>query len=150
MKMKKLLLLFSIIGFSLSSCQDGDLGISKFRVTDAGGGAYNIYFSDPNLPSTMYFDTFYETKAGTYLYSFDYGAFYYSGTYKIVQEPGEEWNGIGMGILTTPESGDNRKYTFALDAPAGEELSYTKNYNDIIIDKTVYFNGGKLIIKGKG
>nr|MBA3971648.1 hypothetical protein [Bacteroidota bacterium] len=105
---------------------------------------------DPNLPSTMYYDTFYDTKEGAYSYSFDYGAYYYYGTYTIVQEDGEEWNGLGMGILTTPESGDTRKYTFALDAPAGEELSYTKNHTDIIINKTIYFNGGKLIIKGKG
>lgn len=149
MKTKRLVLLFCIIGFTFSSCQDGDLGISKFRFLNSAGFGYNIYFGDPNLPATIYENTFYQTKAGTYNYSFDYGASFYYGTYTIVQEEGEEWNGIGMGILTTPANGDFRLYTFDLDAPVGEELSYTKNHKDIIIDKTIYFNGGRLIIKGK-
>lgn len=154
MKMKKIFLILNVIVIALSSCQDGDLGLSRFQVTNDSGNAYNVYFSDPNLPSTLYTYTFYDTKAGNYTYSYDYGIYNYSGSYTIVQEPGESWNGITNGLLTQPESGSTRKYTFDFDAASGSELTYTKNlmveHKDIIIDKIIYFNGGKLIIKGKG
>lgn len=154
MKTKKVLLLLSIFALSLTSCMDGDDGLASFRTINDSGNGYNVYYSDPNLPATMYYDTFYPTKAGTYSYSYDYGFYNYSGFYTIEQEKGEEWNAVTYGVLSTPASGKDRKYTFDLDAASGSELTYTRvqmeNHQDIIINKVFYFEGGKIIVKGKG
>jgi len=154
MKTKKLLLMFSVIGLLASSCQDGDIGVSKFRVTCASGFLTGFSTSDANIPTPLTLNTFYTSREGTYSYIYDWDIYTFSGTYKIVQEPGESWDGISNGLLTQPASGLERKYTFDTDAPVGEELSYTKNlfqlHKDIIVDKTIFFDGGKLIIKGKG
>lgn len=137
----------------ISSCQDGDLGVSSFKILNASGFASNFATSDPNVPLTPNYNEVYTTQAGTYNYYYDYGFTYYAGTYTIVQEQGETWNGFSNGFLTKPASGKNRDYTFDCDAASGDELSYKNmmtSHQEITIDKTIYFKGGKMIIKGKG
>lgn len=154
MKTKKVFFILCVIAILFSSCQDGDLGLANFRTINDSGNGYNVYFTDPNLPATMYYDVFYPTKAGTYSYSYDYGFYNYSGIYQIVQEEGEQWNALTYGVLSKPDKGLDRRYTFDLDAASGYELSYThmqmEQQQNILIDKVFYFEGGKLIIKGKG
>lgn len=153
MKTKNLLTLFSIIAIIFSSCADGDKGVSSFQVTCASGFLTSFATTDSNIPSGFSLNTSYPTKAGVYGYSYDYGVTNYAGTYEIIQEAGESWNGISDGFLTQPASGKNRDYTFDCDAASGSELSYKNmllDHKDIFIDKTIYFNGGKLRIKGKG
>lgn len=145
-------LLIIIISF-FASCQDGEKGTSYFRVINASGYTTSFYSSDPNVPAYVSFYTYYPTKEGTYNYSYDFGASTYSGSYTIKQNLGEAWNGVTMGIATTPESGKDIKYTFDCDAAAGYELSWkmlSQPHPDIVVDKTIYFKGGEIIIKGKG
>ncbi len=146
-------MLLSVI--SISSCQDGDLGLAYFQVLNNSGNTTSFYTSDPNIPSTFLTNYNYSTKEGTYNYSYIYSVFTYTGTYTIVQDKGDAWNGLSDGMLTKPASGPKRNYTFDCDAVSGSELSWTRSHlitshDDIIINKTIYFNGGKMIIKGKG
>ncbi len=153
MKTNKILLFFCVIATTISSCQDGDLGVSSFKILNASGLAYNFSTSDPNLPLTPNYNEVYTTKAGTYNYYYDYGFTYYAGSYTIVQLQGDTWNGFTDGFATQPASGKKRDYTFNCDAASGDELSYKNmmlNHADIIIEKTIHFDGGKMIIKGKG
>ncbi len=151
MKKLKYIVFICLVATAISSCEDGDKGISTIKIIK--GSASSFYTNDPALAGGNY-GVEYTTRAGTYNYSYVWGAYTYSGYYTIEQEKGETWNGLTNGILIKASDGKKRHYVFECDAAVGSELSWShspiSSHKDIYIDKTFYFNGGKLIIKGKG
>jgi hypothetical protein len=144
---KKIYLLL-FIGF-ITSCQDGDKGKSYFQLIDSGNGATVNSVSDPNVSNGTW-NTYYLTKAGTYHINYEYGTYNYDENYTLIQNAGVVWNGIDNGFLNKAPNGKDLHYTFDCAAAQGSELSYrNSSYPDIIIDKTIYIDGGKIVIKGK-
>ena len=130
--MKKMIILLFILGLMIGCGTDGKDGKAYLRIT---WDWYVDTFEDNN-PDTPYIvneNTNYETDPGSYFYEYHCSDglgnyWYYTGTYTITIEEGEEG-----GLFTDGEDGDDNYFTLNLTGFARSSFANGRNNS---IDKS--------------
>jgi len=89
MKVKIIILLAVIVLFSACMGEDGADGDAYLRIY-LGYNCYNYWDNNGGIPYGFYEGQYYDVNPGTYDYEYEDDDFYYSGTYVITIEEGED------------------------------------------------------------